>query len=236
MEENTNIKMTPKQWIENFWYHYKWHTVVGVFAVLVVVMLTVQMCTKQDYDAHIMYAGNYNISTLSQDGDLPEYKKITSALSAVCPDSNGDGKIDVNLQKLFVLTPEQSSELDADDTSSLSLSQKDSETLDNMLVVGNYYVCFMSYDLFMEKDAIYDGAIFEPIAKYATDESIEYEYASERGIFLRSLPYASGLSLPDDTVVCLRSMNGYSSVIGSKENQRNFEIGETIIKNILNFK
>ena len=236
MEDNSNIKMTFKQRIENFWYHYKWHTVVAVFAVIVITMLTVQMCTKQDYDAYILYAGDYKISTLTQDGDLPEYKRITSSLGRVTPDQNGDGKSDVNLQKLFVLTPEQAAELDSEDTASLSMSATDSQTLDNMLVVGNYYVCFLSAELFEDKDAIYDGAIFEPLAKYATDEAIEYEYASERGIYLRSLPFASTLSLPEDTVVCLRSMNGYSSVIGSKDNQRNFEIGEEIIKNILTYK
>lgn len=236
MEDTSNIKMTPKQRIENFWYHYKWHTIVALFAVVVVVMLVLQMCTKQDYDAYILYAGNYKISTLAEDGDLPEYKKITSALGAITPDANGDNSKDINLKTLFVLTPEQLAELDSEDTATLSLANTDSETLENMLVVGNYYVCFMSEELFLDKDAIYDGAIFEPLAKYATDDGISYEYASERGIYLRSLPFASTLSLPEDTVVCLRSMNGYSSVIGSKENQKSFELGEEIIKSILCYK
>ncbi|MBQ7386994.1 MAG: hypothetical protein IJW03_02390 [Clostridia bacterium] len=234
--ENVGAPMSPKEKIENFWYHYKWHTIVGAVVVITLCIVVLQMCKKPDYDAYIMYAGDYKISNMSEDGDLPHYQRVLASLKKVVDDENGDGKIDVNLQNLYAFTDEQLGSLGSDSTAELSLAITDSETLESALVVGNYYVCFLSEELFLANDAIYDGAMFEPLAKYATSEDIDYEYASERGIYLRSLPYAEFIELPGDTVVCLRSLNGYSSAIGGRANKQNFAIGERVIKNILSYK
>ena len=52
------VKSGWQAWLENFWYHYKWHTIASVFVLLVVTIITVQMCTRTTYDAYIVYAGN----------------------------------------------------------------------------------------------------------------------------------------------------------------------------------
>ena len=242
MEENkeksieTLQKASLKSRLENFWYHYKWHTVITAFIVFVIALVSVQLITKADYDVYVLYAGDHKISNLASDGDLPEHQRIVSSLGRVCDDRNGDGSIDVNLQNLYVLSAEQRGALGSDNTSDLSLTLSDTKTFENMLVVGNYYLCFVSEEVFFETDAIYDGAIFEPLEKYATDESIDYEYASPRGIYLRSLPFAQFIDLPDDTVVCLRALNGYSAEIGKKQNTKSFATGEAAMKKILTYK
>ncbi len=238
MEDNAKVgePRTTKEKLENFWYHYKWHTIIAVAVLIALCILILQMCQKPKYDAYIMYAGDYKISNLSEDGDIPPYKRVLASLKLVVEDENSDGTIDINLQNLYALTEEQMSALGSDKTSELSLAMTDSETLQNALVVGSYYVCFLSEELFSEYDALYDGAIFESLAKYATSSDISYEYASDRGIYLRSLPYFDKIELPDDTVVCLRSLNGYSEAVGGRENKENFAIGERVIKNILNYK
>ncbi len=238
MEDNKTVGApnTPKEKLENFWYHYKWHTIITAAVVLILCIVTLQMCQKPKYDAYIMYAGDYKISSLSSGGDLSPYQRILSSLGRIVDDENSDGKVDVNFQNLYALTEEQLGALGSDDTADLSLALTDSETLESALVVGNYYVCFLSEELFLLNDAINDGAMFAPLAKYAESGDISYEYASERGIYLRSLPYSEFIDLPGDTVVCLRALNGYSEAIGGKANKENFAIGERVIKNILNYR
>lgn len=42
--------MTVKQWIENYWYHYKWHTIIGVVLVITLTVGITQCATKPKYD------------------------------------------------------------------------------------------------------------------------------------------------------------------------------------------
>jgi hypothetical protein len=235
-EKSAETVMSPKEKLENFWYHYKWHTIIGAVVVVIVIIVLSQLLTKPEYDAHILYAGDTRVLNTSADGDLPHYQRLLSSLKRVVGDENGDGSIDPNLQVLYALTEDQLAGISSDKTAEISLALTDSETLESALVVGEYYVCFLSEELFFQYDAIYDGSIFAPLAGYATSSEIDYEYASERGIYLRSLPYANTIDLPGDTVVCLRALNGYAQSINGKSNERAFAAGERIIKNILNYK
>lgn len=228
--------MSVKEKIENFWYHYKWHTIVAAVVVIIAAIVLSQLLTKPKYDAHILYAGDTQIRNTSVDGDVPHYQKLISSLKKVVNDENGDGGIDISLQALYALTEEQLAQISSDKTAQISLALTDSETLESALVVGEYYVCLLSEELFFKNDAIYDGAMFEPLEKYATGESIDYEYASPRGIYLRSLPYSEFIDLPGDTVLCLRSLNGYTQSINGKSNKQAFATGERVITNILNFE
>ena len=69
MDEKNNspevkIKVNTKfsEWLDNYWYHYKWHTIAVLFAIFVVVICTFQMCRRTVTDIQIMYAGNEDIS------------------------------------------------------------------------------------------------------------------------------------------------------------------------------
>ena len=233
MENEKSMPMKEK--LENFWYHYKWHTIVAAVAVVIIAIVLSQLLSKPKYDAHVLYAGDTQIKNVSVDGDLPHYQKLLSSLKRVVNDENGDGSIDISLQTLYALTEDQLAEISSDKTAQISLALTDTETLESALVVGEYYVCFLSEELFFKNDAIYDVAMFAPLEKYAASESIDYEYASARGIYLRSLPYSEFIDLPDDTVVCLRSLNGYTQSINGKSNKQAFATGERVITNILNY-
>ena len=60
------------RWLENFWYHYKWHSLIAAFLIFTVTVCTVQMCRKESYDMHILYAGGHSFQRNSEDGDYPE--------------------------------------------------------------------------------------------------------------------------------------------------------------------
>ena len=101
VEPKFKIKVSPK--LENFWYHYKWHTIVGIFIVIVAAILITQLFTKTEYDVNIIYAGEKAIATTSLSGDgVTELSTITRALEMAGEDYNNDKKVRFNLHNLQI--------------------------------------------------------------------------------------------------------------------------------------
>lgn len=100
MENLENTESTPyvdpneikrptsfKAWVENYWYHYKWHTIVISFFLILAIILTCQLATKEKYDITAIYSGPVQLNG----GQL---EKISDAFcELLSEDSNGDGKI-----------------------------------------------------------------------------------------------------------------------------------------------
>lgn len=90
MEEKYDCpKMTPKQWVANFWYYNKWFFLLGVVVVVFLAICTVQFFTKEDADASVLIVTSKEVS------DQTCRELIESAESFVS-DLNGDGEIAVH--------------------------------------------------------------------------------------------------------------------------------------------
>ena len=67
--------------VENFFYHYKWHTIVALFLIVTITICSVQMCSKDSYDVYVMYAGNRDIKSMKNEGDVSEFSKVYKSLT-----------------------------------------------------------------------------------------------------------------------------------------------------------
>ena len=224
--------------LENFWYHYKWHTIIILFTIVVILILSIQMLTKTKYDGYILYAGHHEIKRTSSDGDTPPYNAIMSKLESICGDTNGDGKTNLSFLNLFVVNKEEEDLFDTTPGEQLNttLIQEDTEKLQQTLIYGEYYLCFLSERIFRDYEALYGGKIFTDIRSYA--EGVECEFASDKGIYLRSLDFYSIpeiSALPDDTVVCLRAISEVSGKMNRQDNEKAFARGEEMLIALINF-
>jgi hypothetical protein len=93
--------------LENFWYHYKWHSLIALFLVFTVTICTLQMCDKEKYDVNVLYAGGHAFSRESEGADYSEYQKIMSSMKNFTEDHDGDGKISVSFRDLYLPTEEE---------------------------------------------------------------------------------------------------------------------------------
>lgn len=227
--------------LENFWYHYKWHTIAAVAVVIIILVLTLQTCSRVSYDGYILYAGPYEIKKTSANGDIAPYSTTISSLKKACEDFDNDGNVNVTLQNFFVINEEEAEKLyDLEPGYSINttLVQEDTERLGQTMLYGDYYVCFLSERIFLEYEERYGGAMFKEVSEYLTDGK-KYDLASENGVYLGSLEFYSlpGIcDLPADTVICLRALSEVSSALNRGGSEESFLRGEAIFKDILSFE
>ncbi len=242
-EKNQDIPVNPKfnipvsAKLENFWYHYKWHTIVGVFVVIVAAILLTQLFTKTEYDINIIYAGEKAIATTSLSGDgVTELSTITKAIETAGEDYNNDGIVRFNLHNLFIMSYDEYDEAVKDITDPLQKNKLQSEIQTNNqtlrdLMYSGYFLYLFSEDVFREFDGDGEDKIFADIKNYIK-EGGDYSYASDRGIYLSSLEIykTTDLSLlPPDTVVCIRLPGVFDSTDGGSK----YNISEKMLRALL---
>ena len=237
-EEYGDVKMSSPLLtrLDNFWYHYKWHTIVAAFLVVVILVCSLQMCAKESYDMYVMYAGSEAINRNSTNGDIPEYQVYMSTLGRFSEDYNGDGEVIVSFSDLFVLSPKE--EAESGDNVGYSSENADSDTLYDRLMFSEYYVCFVSkyvYDTYHEISGI---EMFVPLSDLAPKDN-SFVYESDNAIYLCSTDLYSlpgFCNLPEDTLICLRIKSEVSATFKGKQNDEYYERSRDYIKNLLAYK
>ena len=224
---------TPKEKIQNFWYHYKWHTVVSLVLVIALLVCSLQFCARESYDAYILYAGSKRIGRTSKDGDVAEIVSVLSSLKRFTEDFDGDGEVKINLSDLYYLSAEDTAKADATDTALLT---NDKNTLSTLLEHSEYYFCLISPDVYEAYHKVGDNDLFIPLDTYKST-SPELEYYSDNAIYLSStaaykLPALS--SFPSDTLICIRR----PSVLGAKSDEHvtYFENAKKMLDNLISLK
>ena len=221
--------------LENFWYHYKWHTIAAIFALFVIIVCTVQCATNTKYDIQVLYAGDHVFSRTSSDGTYPV---MSSTLAGFADDYDKNGETNVTFLDLCVVNNEEYESLE--NAPPLTRVQQDTTTLKQNMDSSQYYICFLSERLFRQySEGENNEGRFAKIADYAADGH-EYDYVSEYGIRLSSLdikdlPGFSGLDA-ENTIVCIRNVDVTSMVFRKGESQKLFENSEDMLRTILAYE
>ena len=224
--------------LENFWYHYKWHTIVAIFVLIVVTVCTVQCATNTKYDVQVLYAGDHVFGRTSSDGSYPEHVKMSTTLADFADDYDGNGETNVTFLDLCVINDEEYENMENAPT--LTRVQEDTTTLGQNMSSGQYYICFLSERLFKQySEGEKNQGRFAKIEDYVAEDR-EYDYVSEYGIRLSSLdikglPGFSGIDA-ENTVVCIRNIDALSLMVNKKESEQNFANAEDMLRALLSYE
>lgn len=223
---------TPKEKVQNFWYHYKWHSLVALVVIIATLVCSLQFCSREKYDAYVLYAGSKNIGRTTSDGDVAEISKVISAVKRVTGDFDGNGTVSLSFTNYYYLSADEAT--DATDVNE-ALAATDKKQLSSVLEHSEYYLLFISKAVYNEYHKVGDEELFIDLTPYA-EYNTEAEYYAQNAILLSSLDFYSfpGLSaLPEDTLICIRR----TSVIGgkSKEHVKYLENAKTMLINILEY-
>ena len=137
-------------WLDNYWYHYKWVTIVVAFFLIIAIICIAQSCSKVPSDVKLTYAGP---AYLSGDKKLA----IESAVSGEMPEGfSKNGKAEIDLLSYYILSKEQIEDIQKEtdsegrpkeyvDTYFITSEQ---ETFESQLMTGSSSVLLLDPSIF----------------------------------------------------------------------------------------
>ena len=94
--------------LENFWYHYKWQTIVVAFFLMVFLVCIVQCSSVESTDMNVSICGNVMLSE-------SQTEAVTKILSDICPeDVDKNGKKVTRLNQHIILSEVELTEIYTD--------------------------------------------------------------------------------------------------------------------------
>ena len=242
METNTNDTSLKKGFfskLDNFWYHYKWHTLIALFFIMIIAVGMFQMCSKEKYDIFILYAGEDDFDRTKSDGDIySDYESARVNLTKVIKDYDGNGTKSVMLRDLFLLTPEQVTEAnktEGAEVNELLLKENKSTFLDTIRY-SDYYLCILSKEVYLEYKTIDGVDIFEDLSDIPKNSLTRM--LDDCAVYLNSTKFAELApfdSLPDDTVIVLRKINALTKKMDKEDAERHYGRAKETLEKIINY-
>jgi hypothetical protein len=209
------------KWLDNYWYHYKWHTIIVCFFLIIGTISMVQIFNREKYDAYVMYVGDHSIPDT-------QYYDIMQSLKAVSSDYDGDEKHNINFsQTAFITDPEN------DMASSINASAI--QYLSN-LVVQPYYIYLMDVEVYK----LYkDSGIFVPISEIVADLPEEWYY-DDTAVYFDRTDYANSFAgvdnLGENTLLVIKIMPYASSKRVAAQERQAYDNHLDMLKNILSYR
>lgn len=205
-------------WLDNFWYHYKWHVIVGLFIVIFLFVSIGQMLDKEKVDVYILYAGPTAFMA-------SEIYDIQDAFETIMPDMNGDGEKIVQFIDITVLTDAQIEEnrkkAEAEDIE----YKPDMEYIANarqkfklQLAAGDAYIVLADPGMYAEDKGVGIYQSLESLGVTSDSAYDEYSVVFRNTDFGKYMPVFQ--KLPEDTLLCFRTMGVTSQARGKKEQQK----------------
>ena len=182
------------KWLDNFWYHYKWHTIIISFLLVVVTVCTVQSLRTTKYDMKIVYAGSKNI-------EAKEAEAIQDLFVSLVPeDTNKDGKTSLVLNKYYILSEEQLKE--GDGKYDANRNSNDYSNFQSYLQTGDASIMLL-------EPWIYESVPKESLCKLSElfGDGIPNGAIDEYAVRLGDLDIYKHFALknlPEETLVCLQ--------------------------------
>ena len=237
------------KWFENFWYHYKWHTIITLFIVIVVTICTAQICSREKYDVYILYAGSADVRGTKTEGDISAYQTLYKSVSEASEDFDGNGEVTPALETLYMLSDEERLELEAKfkemketgegsyELNYVQLSENNT-TFRDRITYSDYYVFLISEPLYKAYQTTDQGSPMFSSLRGLVEEGVTVEFLDDSAVYLHSTEFGklAGLSdLPEDTLITLRSKSALSSHYNKKSTNEHYENAEKVVRNMLNY-
>ena len=213
-----------KSKLSNYWYHYKWHTLVALFFTVFITVMIVQMASRGKEDISIMYAGPEIISDTQRDAIADVFEQIMPK------DYDGNGNKSVDFMDIILLNHEQLKQAYADGANQHFLNegtiQNNKETLSVQARAGDYVIFIIGEEWYRD---LYNGdsfLTFDEQAALGIDISHGERY-DNCAYKLHSLEFAKFYtqfeSFPEDSLVCIRRKSAVSAIKGAEKAQKHYD-------------
>lgn len=238
MEDNkkiSDVEISKKsnflKWLDNYWYHYKWHTIiVGVVLIILVVCLWQTGSTKK-HDTVIVYAGPMSLTT----NETIQLQEALSGILLSDRDENGEKSAAMSMYHIYSEDQIRAVEAQTDSTGKMlnpvnrTRNASQFEAYNTYCQTGQSPVCLIDPYLY---EQIPDEYVY-PLSKIFGDD-IPKGAIDGYGIRLGDTDLYRDFSivrrLPADTVICLRSpLGGLGQKIDDEKYQYEMEVFKALV-------
>lgn len=211
------MKFTEK--IENYWYHYKWQTLLGLFGLVVFSVCLVQCAGRETPDAMIMYAGNYKIADDYREKSLESIMK---------EDYNGDGKKSVDVFQLVINIVEKDGKYEIFDPVSQS---EEMQRVEIELATGDSVIYLLHPYIYEQYRGMFRplSEVLDEVPAYAVDDT---------GIPVSELISYMQTTLnfyPENSILCLRRERTEDSLMSKKDDHEYYENNVKFFRDIVKY-
>ncbi len=220
------------KWLENYWYHYKWHTLIVLFFAVTLIIVTVQMINKDNPDVMLLYAGPATINA-DQRAEMEHAVELVMG-----KDHNGDGEKDAMLNSIELLTDAQveAARKEYQDRGEEFLFNgavmaQNRETFTRDIFMGQQSICLLDpywYELVRENDGFLE---LSEVLGYTPDGAVDGYCVRLRDTGFGSYFTAFHI-LPEDTVICFRR-ESYSK---NEAVEEQYTVSKQIFRDIMQFE
>ena len=217
------------KWLDNFWYHYKFHTICVVVLLLIVTVCVVQCASRPaNPDAYICYAGRKDLRPTSKNTAAQDMEAVLKGMATTALDTEDP---QITLFHYLIITA-------SDNPTTQNLSLSNIETLKAQLDVAGSYLYLLDESLYNVYTQTAGGAHYmTEVAPYLKEGSNVELTPDGRGVYLRSTALYSQpgfSSLPEDTVLCLRISFTISGAMNGKKQQAFYKDQEALFAHLIN--
>ena len=244
--ESAKLKTLFLKWLDNFWYHYKWHTIAVAFVVCILIICISQTASRPTYDAHVIYAGGTDVSKIEGDEDS-EFKTLMKAYQRFVPDFDGDGERRINLATLFLPSAEDIKEVESKNDGTeinYTLIADNDEMFRQCMTFGDYYIIILSESLYTEWTKNAENNPFAEIRAYLPEDAEiaenegenGYRLAGEHGVYLSSTPLADNPGFKDlgeDSIIVMRRFTTFGTQMKGSKATEFYKHNENILRLML---
>lgn len=222
------------KWLDNYWYHYKWVTLIVAFFLFVGIFGLVQCSTRETADVTVTFAGGYSMNTSQKNS-------LTTALSLLVPKADKDGEtVTVLVPDYPVFSDEEIRELCTDEDGNFSISAYENlrqQCVKNVNTFGDY-IMTGECAVYLVRESVYKAQNMDTIAAPLSDYFSEIPKGAHDAYAVRFgdtefYQYYEALHfIPADTLLVLTK----PLIYGSTHQEEYYAQCEALFLAILNFK
>lgn len=227
-----------KEKFENYWYYYKYPTLIGLLALLVYIAALSQCSRAEEYDLCFTYAGPYSLSNAELEA------AAAACETGIGRDLTGDGKVLAAFNNIYYLTADQIRETLKTNPGFVvkdELLKTSLESYDREFAAGDTVIWFVDpalYQRYAKTDdwvsmlEVLDAEFWRSLTAGLEEESFD-----QYSIRLSETPFGQEFFsyLPEDTLLCMRRSSNYSALMGKTESGEQYDRGVEALRLLLSY-
>ena len=223
--------------LENFWFYHKWHLLITVFVIFVILVCVLQSMENKKDDVTLLLAGPYKMTAT-------EVAALRTGLNDVLPtDFTGDGEKYAEMVLMQIFSDSQEAEIKATPEGEMPpyrgyidpyYNDEQVTSFDNLIMAGEYSICVLDPWLFERVKGAGGLRKLSEVLGNVPESAVD-----EYGILLADTAFAKAYPVceifPEGTVICLRGKSVLNSIVNKKKNDREYTESEEMFRAIVQF-